>query len=286
MYGKNGHLQKSIRFNPHLKNIHHIHPGEKIFFEPERVFAVDEAPPALPVEVVDKTEEREVSPIKNIPYSDYAFFPAFYYSTLEGKDLSNSSQAELISKINFLLQGSWRQNWSKKWATSIEASFRREEYYATNSVPIENRSLLQGSFGVGSRYQFNQTWSFLSQINYSQETFYRASSLNSLVLESVALPKLAAGFGVLLFSLYQYRLDLKTVGMVSAPSSSGVYNIKTGKGYKVSLGLEEELLEHKKTFACEIFFASLKHNSGLVDQSKNEAGMGCLLSWRLGEGAR
>lgn len=284
--GKNGNLSKLISLNSHIKNPHKIKPGQKIMFEQPRTIAQDDISAESPEEViVEKPESSEASVSKeNLdPYSSYSIAPSFYFSTINGKESSNSTKAELVSNLNFVVNGTWSQNWSNKFSTSLQASIRREEYYSFEGITLDNKSLIQGSFGVGARYKFSDKFTFKSLLGYSQETFYRATSINTLAIESVALPKLMMGVGAKLFKIHQYELNFNAQGIATASAKSGEYDIELGTGYRTSLEFSEEFVKSNKSFGCDIFYSSLSQDSGLVDQTKKEVGAGCALSWRVGE---
>ena len=152
LYGKNGKLLKLISLNSHIKNPYKIKPGQKIIFEQPRNVAQYDISAVPANEQITEPESSEVLFLKETrdPYSEYSLSPYFYFSTITGEDSSNSSKAELISNLNFLVQASWAQNWSDKFSTSLQGSIRREEYYSSKDTTLDNKSLVQGGFGVAT----------------------------------------------------------------------------------------------------------------------------------------
>ena len=289
IYSPSGALAKILKLNPEIQNPDLIVPGQIINISSNGVGL--ESNRSLASEVFEKMDVKvatdPASPKSepgenNFPFSSYTLSPTLYYSTLSGKDLTTSTSADLISKMNFALSGAWSQNWSKDFATQILAGFKREDYYSTDTATLENTTLTQGYFGLGSKFNLSEKFQFHSSFKFSQETLHRAKTVNTLVIESVALPKFSLGLDYRLLKIKQYVLNFNAEGIMILPSKAGAYDLKLGKGYKTGLRFSEAFDEHKKIFSCEVFYSFLSQNSSQMEQSKKETGLGCSMEWRLG----
>ena len=155
IYGKGGSLESLLVVNPQLRNPHLLEPGDKInlnflglsFVSREIATSEQVQEDEGSIDQEKKTDDEFKT------YALINIIPRFSYSRIDAIEKADSSTGKIISKLNYGIDLSYEQVWSKKWNSSLNLSFMTREFESADNKSVTNPDKTRTSLGLGFGYQ-------------------------------------------------------------------------------------------------------------------------------------
>ena len=246
---------------------------------PEPVTQPSEMPKPPKVEP-PVTQAPQATGPKFIPFSMVEVQPMAQYSSIDGKELANSTKAKLLSNLETGIGLAWKQTWTDRWQSQISFKTLRIGFLETQTgVNLQTTSLSQNTFGLGASYLFSSDDRVGGSLEVGDQLFYRGLASGDLQIQGVALPSLHLSLDKTLIHLAPLSFAVKAEAAYFAASSYGTYTINPGQGIFGELLLRQQF--ENSDFDCGVFYGQRVQNTSILNLTQKDLGLNCGFNWRL-----
>jgi hypothetical protein len=289
VWGTRGSLAQVLKVNSNIKNPNLITIGQKIFLPENTV---------LQAQTELKAQERTLAEVstpesaasegksavpENSEHTNISLGFGLYQSKLSSTDLSSGGKSILGSAFSPELSVQWNQYWQSGLKTYILGSVRFENYSTTSQTQtVPEHQPTEVNAEIGARVlKLSDRGELGLSLSYAGEPFVRASSITTLALDAVSIPKANISLN---YDFYRsVTLKLSAISEVSylGPASTASYEVKSGVAYALGVRLTEE---RSHPIFAELKYSEAFQNTSITNETYSSLGLNFGMSFDVGSG--